>query len=278
MAALLILVKVYAWISTGSLGVLAALVDSLLDLFASLINMLAVRYAMMPADDDHRYGHGKAEALAGLAQAAFISSSALFLIIFTVERLAHPNPISSIDTGTGIIIFSILITTALVLFQNHVVSRTGSVAIKADSLHYRADLLTNTGILAGLLLYLWGWTSADTIIALLIGIYILECAIKIGYESTQLLLDRELPEAEQQQILKIAQKESSVIEVHGLRTRLSGQTRFVQMHLVLKDDPSLSQAHEISERVEIALKETFDDIDIIIHQDPESEMLGHKHR
>lgn len=270
-ATILILVKLYAWFSTSSMGVLAALVDSILDLFASVVNMIAVRYAMMPADEEHRYGHGKAEALAGLGQAAFISSSAIFLIIYTIERMVHPTGIESAGLGTTVILLSILLTLGLVLFQQYVVNQTGSIAVKADSLHYRADLLTNAGILLGLLLYIWGWEYADSVIALLIGMYILECAVKIGSESLQLLLDRALPEHEQAQIMTIASRPDEVLEVHDLRSRQSGQTKFVQMHVVLDGRLNLLEAHAICESIEDDLQSAIEGLDVIIHQDPHTE-------
>lgn len=270
----LLILKLYAWFATGSMGVLAALVDSLLDLCASLVNMVAVRYAMVPPDDDHRFGHGKAEALAGLGQATFIASSALFLIIYTVERIVHPEIIESVEVGTSIIVISIVMTGILVLFQRYVVKVSGSVAIKADSLHYTSDLITNAGILLGLALYVAGWLYADPVIALLIGAYILKCAIEIGYESVQLLLDRELSEEDLKTIVDIANKPKEVIEIHDLRTRQSGRTKFIQFHLVLNGELALNEAHRISDRVENELNQAFPGADILIHQDPHTVIDG----
>jgi len=267
----LLLLKLYAWFATGSMGILAALVDSLLDLAASLINMFAVRYAMMPADDEHRFGHGKAEALAGLGQSAFIASSALFLIIYTVERIVHPELIESVDIGTSVILISMVATLFLVLYQRRVVKVTGSVAIKADSLHYASDLISNTGIMLGLVLYYYGWLYSDPVIALIIGLYILKCSAQIGHDSIQLLLDRELPEEEQQVIRKLATSHPEVVSVHDVRTRQSGRTKFIQLHLVLDGQLSLIQAHDLSDEVEAEIKLAFDDVDIIIHQDPHTE-------
>jgi ferrous-iron efflux pump FieF len=267
----LLLFKLWAWFATGSMGILAALVDSLLDLGASLINMFAVRYAMVPPDDEHRFGHGKAEALAGLGQSAFIASSALFLIIYTVERIVHPEMIESVDIGSGVIILSMAVTFILVVYQRYVVRVTGSVAIRADSLHYASDLITNGGILVGLVLYNAGWLYSDPVIAMLIGIYILKCAVDIGHESIQLLLDRELPEEEQEIIRKLAIAHPEVIGVHDVRTRQSGRTKFIQLHLVLNGQLSLSEAHDLSDIVEAEINAAFDDVDIIIHQDPHTE-------
>lgn len=273
-ALVLLIVKCYAWLETGSMGVLAALVDSLLDLGASLINMFAVRYALMPADDEHRFGHGKAEALAGLAQALFIVSSAVFLIIYAIDRMMHPEQLVSIDIGVSVITFSIVLTFILVAYQYYVVKMTGSIAVKADSVHYSSDLLTNAGILLGLGLYSMGWVYPDPVIGLFIGVYILKCALEIGYESVQLLLDRELPEREQQIIHELATKHPDVIEVHDVRTRQSGQTKFIQLHLVLDGDLTLLEAHVLTEEVENSLRKEFQYADILIHQDPHTESVS----
>ncbi len=272
-AAVLLLAKLYAWFMTGSIGILAALVDSLLDLFASLVNMLAVRYAMVPPDQEHRFGHGKAEALAGLGQSIFIASSSLFLLIYSVERMIHPELIEEVQVGTYVIFFSILLTSILVAYQRFVVRKTGSMAIKADSLHYASDLISNLGILLGLMLYEMGWLYSDPIIALLIGIYILKCAVQIAYDAIQLLLDRALPEEEQLTIKQIVATFPEVLEVHGLRTRQSGRTKFIQLHLVMDGHKSLQEAHKLSDRVDAAIRQAFEDVDILIHQDPHTEAV-----
>jgi len=270
----LLILKLYAWFATGSLGILAALVDSLLDLGASVINMFAVRYALEPADEEHRFGHGKAEALAGLGQSLFIASSAIFLVIYTVERLLNPQLIASPEVGSWVMLISMALTLILVIYQRRVVAVTGSIAIKADSLHYSADLVTNAGILIGLGLYYFGWLYSDPIIALLIGLYIFKCAAEIGYESIQLLLDRELPKEEQERIRELAAVTEGVIEVHDVRTRQSGQTKFIQLHLVMDGHLSLFEAHQLSDKVETVLRQSFPNADIIIHQDPHTEVLS----
>lgn len=273
-AAFLLLLKLYAWLVTGSVGVLAALLDSLIDLFASLLNLFAVRWALVPPDDEHRFGHGKAESLAGLGQAIFIVSSALFLVLASVERLLHPQLIEEAQTGSVIVLLSLLITSLLLTFQRYVVKATGSVAIKADSLHYASDVLGYVAIAAGLLLHDAGWFYVDPAVGLLIGAFILKSAGSIAYESVQALMDRELPESEQQQVLDIARAGEGVIEAHDLRTRLSGRTRFIQLHLVFDGNLSLSETHRLSEQVERRLRETFHDADVIIHQDPHTEAKG----
>lgn len=273
-ALILLVAKVVAWFWTGSVGVLASLVDSMLDLLASGVNMLAIRYAMMPPDREHRFGHGKAEALAGLGQATFIASSAIFLLMFSVERIVHPELIESLDLGFGVVGFSIVLTSVLVMFQRYVVKETGSLAIKADSLHYAADFLSNLGVLLGLALYYFGWLYSDPIVALAIALFILKSAFDIGREAVQLLMDRGLPEAEQREVYDVALSHPDVEEVHELRTRQSGRTRFVQMHLVMDGALSLSEAHRISDEVERSVRDLFDEVDILIHQDPHTEKLA----
>ena len=179
-ALVLILVKIAAWLATDSVAMLSSLVDSILDAAASMLNLLAVRQALMPADKEHRFGHGKAEPLAGLGQAAFIAGSAVFLLFEATTRLIHPQPVAQGTLGVGVMVFSILLTAALVGFQRFVIRRSGSMAIGADSLHYLSDLATNLSIIAALVLaYQFGITIADPLFALGIGLYILYSAWRI---------------------------------------------------------------------------------------------------
>ncbi len=267
-ASLLIGVKFAAWLLTGSLSVLSSLVDSLLDVAASLINFFAVRYALTPADEEHRFGHGKAEYLAGLAQSTFIGGSALFLIMMSIDRLLHPQPLQKLGVGIGVMAFSIAATLILIGIQRYVIRRTDSVAIKADSLHYLTDLLTNAAIVLALLLSAFGWSGFDPLFALGIAMYILYSAWRIGYESVQMLLDRELPQDIQSRILAIAEGHDQVSSVHEMRTRQGGHTKFIQLHLVMNPDMSLTEAHRVADEVERAIRKEFKDADVIIHQDP----------
>jgi ferrous-iron efflux pump FieF len=273
-ALFLLLLKLYGWMLTGSVGLLATLVDSLIDLFASLINLFAVRWAFTPPDSEHRFGHGKAEALAGLGQAAFILSSSIFLLLTSVERLLSPKIVEEVATGTAIILISLLATLALIAFQRYVIRRTGSVAVKADRLHYVSDVLCYLGIGIALPLAGYGYFFADPLIGLAIGIFIASSAFRIGYDAVQLLMDRELPEQERQQVLDIARAGEGVLEVHGLRTRQSGQMRFIQLHLVFDGRRSLLETHTLSDRVEERLRQAFQNADILIHQDPHTEAVS----
>ena len=267
-AALLIIIKLFAWQATDSVGILASLVDSVMDMAASLINLFAVSHALRPADNEHRFGHGKTESLAGLGQSAFIAGSAFFLILQAINRFTNPEPVDNLLPGMGIIATSLVITIGLVLLQRHTVKKTGSVAIKADELHYKGDIFSGIGILFALLLTDAGFTFADPLIGFLIGLYILFCAWGIGWESIQTLMDRELPQDIQNQIETIAIGHSQVLGIHDYRTRQSGLINFVQMHIDLDKNMSLAEAHSIAEEVEANIKSVFPNTDVIIHQDP----------
>ncbi len=271
-ATLLTLSKLVAALMTGSLSVLASLVDSIMDVAASGINLLAVHYSLQPPDSEHRFGHGKAEPLAGLAQAAFIAGSAVFLILHAMNRLLHPQPLSDELVGFAVLGFSMLATTLLLLFQNYVIRRTASTAIRADALHYATDLLTNAVAIIAIGLAWLGWPLADPLLAIGIAGYILWSAGEIAYDSIQLLMDRELPPAVPAQVKEIANSHTQVRGVHALRTRSSGQTYFIQLHLVLDDQLPLIIAHQVADEVEAMILEAFPNADVLIHQDPVSEM------
>ncbi|MGL6316126.1 CDF family cation-efflux transporter FieF [Vibrio sp. WXL103] len=269
-ATFLLIVKVIVWWLTGSVSLLASLIDSLLDIAASLVNLLVVRYALQPADREHTFGHGKAESLAALAQAMFISGSACFLILNGVDRFFRPHELNSPELGVYVSLFAMLVTLALVRFQKYVVGKTGSQAIAADSLHYQTDLYMNAAIMLALGLSWFGFTQADAIFAIGIGVFILVSAFKMVREATQTLLDRKLPDSEIEQIHAECRKEPGVLGIHQVRTRMSGPTRFIQLHLELEDTMPLIEAHTIADRVEERILVLFPDSDVMIHQDPYS--------
>ena len=267
-ATLLIAGKLIAWLMTDSSTLLASLTDSFMDVSASIINLLAIRYALAPADDEHRFGHGKAESLAGLIQSAFISGSALLLVMHGISSLLKQAPIERLEAGLWVSGGSIVLTLLLVCFQSFVIRKTNSVAIKADMLHYRSDLLLNAGVLLALVLAGQGWYWADGLFAILIGLFLLWGAGHIGYESVQALLDRQLPVEEQARIMALCCAVEGVHGVHDLRTRQSGPTRFVQLHLELDDQIPLVKAHQIADEAELAVRQAFERMDVIIHMDP----------
>ena len=267
-AFLLIIVKLVAWIVTGSSSILAALTDSLMDITTSIINLLAIKVALQPADNEHRFGHGKAESLAGLAQAAFISGSAVFLLFNSISALVNKQQIVASNIGIAVMIFSVLITIALVLFQSYIVKKTGSLAIKADSLHYRTDIALNGAVLLSLILSGLGWYWADGLFAIAVSLYILHGAWEIGTQSVDALMDKQLPKSEEEQIIKMAYHIEGVLGVHDLRTRQSGNTKFIQLHLELDDNLSLYEAHNKADKLEAELEQVFPQVDILIHLDP----------
>ncbi|KZD10329.1 cation-efflux pump FieF [Oceanibaculum pacificum] len=268
-ALILIVVKFAAWLMTDSVALLSSLIDSALDAFASLVNLLAIRQALVPPDREHRFGHGKAEPLAALAQSAFITGSAIFLLIEAARRLWQPQPTSQEGVGIAVMMFSIAVTVGLVAYQAHVVRRTSSLAITADSLHYKGDLLINVSIIVSLVLSGWfGVTLADPVFALGIAGYLIFTAWGILREALDMLMDRELPADERQAILDIVRREPAVLGVHDLRTRSAGQRRFVQMHLELDGAMSLKAAHDIADSVEAAVEAAFPAAEVIVHQDP----------
>ena len=269
-AGVLIVVKLAAWVATGSVAVLASLVDSALDAIASAINFVAVRHALQPADREHRFGHGKAEAIAGLAQSAFVAGSAVFLAVESASRLIVPREIAHGDIGVAAILFSMVLTFALVRFQSVVVARTGSTAISADSLHYRADLLVNATIIGALGAATWLDASwIDAVAALLIAGYILRSAWAIMRTALDGLMDRELPDADRERIVAIVRSHPETRGVHDLRTRRAGLQPFVQFHLELDGSMTLLEAHAVSDRVEAAIVAAFPGAEVIVHQDPE---------
>ena len=269
-AVTLILAKTLAWIVTDSVSLLAALIDSTLDAIASLVNLLAVRHAVTPADREHRFGHGKAEALAGLAQSAFIAGSAGLLLLQSGRRLVNPVPLESWGPGIAVMLFSIAATLALLVFQRYVVRRTDSTAIKADALHYRTDFLLNVSVILALWLAGQGWSGFDALIAIGIALYILHSAWAIVRQSLDHLMDRELPAGEREVIEQIATSHPAVRGMHDLRSRRSGMATFLQLHLEVDDDLSLVEAHTISDEVEWKLQEAYPTAEIIIHIDPAS--------
>ena len=269
-ALVLIVAKTIAWGISDSVSLLATLIDSTLDALASLINLIAVRHALSPADKEHRFGHGKAEALAGLGQAAFITGSACFLLLESGRRIANPVELESYGVGMGVMLLSIVATLALLRFQRYVIRKTDSTAIKADALHYRTDLLVNGSVIVALWLSVQGWAGFDALFAIGIAIYILYSAWEIVKQAFDHLMDRELPNAERDKIIGIANLHEAVHGMHDLRSRRAGMATFIQLHLELDDDLTLLQAHKISDEVEASLQAVYPGAEIIIHIDPVS--------
>jgi len=268
-ASLLIVVKLFAFVLTDSISILSTLIDSLLDAAASVVNLIAVRHALVPADREHRFGHGKAEPLAAVGQAIFITGSAVFLLIEASQRFFSPQPIVHSEVGIAVMVFSIVATLALVTLQRHVIRRTGSLAISADQLHYTGDLLVNGAVIVALVLAAqFGWRFVDPIFGIGIALYILYNAWQIAAGALDMLMDRELPEEERSRIHDVIVSHAGVLGHHDLRTRASGPQIFIQCHIELDPGLSLLQAHAIADAVENDLRTAFPGAEVIIHQDP----------
>ncbi|QBF28616.1 cation diffusion facilitator family transporter [Pseudomonas tructae] len=267
-ASILILSKALAWWLSGSVSLLAGLTDSALDGVASFLNLLAVHYALRPADDDHRYGHGKAEAMAGMAQALFIGVSAVLIGVQALERLQNPQPLGDTGVGIAVMLLSLVLTIGLLTLQAKVIRITGSTAVRADSLHYRSDLLLNGSILVALLLARFGWPQLDAIFGLGIALYILWSALQIARESSSILMDQELPGDISEQMLALACSVPGVRGAHDLRTRVSGSHWFVQLHLELPGDLSLTQAHALCDQAAAAINSKYPKAEVLVHADP----------
>lgn len=268
-AVTLIGAKAAAWLITDSVSMLSSLIDSSLDLIASLVTFFAVRHALTPADADHRFGHGKAEALAGLTQAGFIAASGGGLLLTVGERLFHPHPVQNEVVGLYVSALAVVLTLGLVSFQSYVVRRSGSLAIGADRAHYFTDLVTNLAV--GAALYAsaaLGQPMIDVVVATGVALYLLTGAWHVARISLDVLMDRELADGERQRIVEIARARPEVRDVHDLRTRSAGLTKFIQLHVELDPSYRLTEAHAIGDQVEAEIRKAFPDAEIILHVDP----------
>jgi ferrous-iron efflux pump FieF len=266
---ILIVLKFAAWLATGSVALLSSLIDSLLDVIAAIVNLVAVRHALEPADREHRFGHGKAEPLAALGQSAFLAGGALLLVFEAISRLVTPEPIAHAGLGIVVMIASLLLDGALVLYQRYVVAKTHSLAIGADELHFRSDMVVNVGVLAALLLdQLIAAPILDPIFGGAIGLWIIIGSVRLFRLSMSQLMDRELPDADRARIRRIAEAAPEVTAVHDLKTRAAGPTAFIQLHLEMDGAMDLRRAHEIADGVEAQLRDAYPHAEIIIHQDP----------
>jgi ferrous-iron efflux pump FieF len=267
-ALILVLLKLYAWFVTDASAMLASATDSILDLFASIMNVVILRFALAPADKEHKFGHGKAESLAGLVQAAFVLGSALLLVFNGVDRIINPQQVVRTEVGIGVSVIAIAMTLMLVMLQKYVISRTRSVAISADALHYQSDLLLNLGVLAALFLSQGYWLQADGVFTVAVGIFLLVGAGKIMWTSVHHLMDHELTETELSVIKKIILNHQGAHGLHELRTRQAGPDRFIQFHLELDEKLSLLEAHSIGEAIEAEIIQALAPCEVFIHHDP----------
>lgn len=268
-AVILVTSKLAAYLASGSVSLLSSLVDSTTDLLASLVTLFGVALASRPADSQHRFGHGKAEPLAALAQAAFITGSAAFLAIEAVNRLWAPEPLHHAPVAVGVMVLSIVLTAGLLAFQRYVVTRTASVAVKADRLHYAGDLAMNAAIIGALLAtQMTGLTFLDSLCALGIAVWLLRSAGEVAQEALNLLMDRELPEEDRRRILDVVASHPLHKGVHDLRTRTDGVSVFVELHLEFDPHTTVRDAHYVTDEIEADLRRLFPGLEASIHQEP----------
>jgi len=267
-AVMLIALKLIAVLSTNAISMMASLIDSTMDLFASLITLIAVRIALQPPDEDHRFGHGKAEPLAALAQATFIAGSGAFLLLQAVQRLIRPQSIETVDLGIAVMLVSMAATGFLLLFQRHVIRVTQSPAIKADAAHYGSDFLVNAATIAALWLAHGGMNWVDPVFGATVGGFILFSAWFVGRKAMDQLMDREVLDGSEAKIHDIALSHPRVKAADHIRTRMAGRTMIIQLYIYLQDDLNLARAHIIGDEVAALIQEKFPGADILIHEEP----------
>lgn len=260
--------KLVAWIDEQSISILASFTDSLIDICASVVSFIAIRVAYTPADEDHQFGHGKAESLSALMQAAFIFGSAVMLAVQGVERLLNPVKLETFTTSGSVMLFSIVLTVVLVLYQRWVAKKTGSLAVAADSAHYVGDILANIAVLFALLAVYWGIWWLDPVVALVIVLILLYSAFDIIKDALAMLMDQSLPVEDVNHIKDLVTSVKGVLGVHDIKTRKSGRTEFIQLHVEMAGQLVLQQAHELGDKIEIKVKQNYPNADIIIHHDP----------
>ena len=272
MAVTLIVLKSWAAYETNSTAMLGSLADSGLDLIASLVVLLGVRIAAQPADYDHRFGHGKAEALASLVQVILITISAIFIAVRAVQRLLAGAQTADAELGIGVSLLAMILTVALISYQRHVVRRTGSLAIGTDRLHYSSDLLLNGSVILALALDQFaGLPGADAVFGLLIALWLLWGAWKASSHAFDQLMDREWPDDLRERFLAAAKEYPELAGLHDLRTRSSGTHYFAQFHVWVPAQWTVQEAHDRLDAVEEALQERFPGTEILIHVDPEGQ-------
>jgi len=268
-AGILIAIKTIAFLITDSVSLLTSLMDSTFDAIASSITLISVIHAAYPADKHHRFGHGKLEALSALGQALFILGSAGYLFFESIHRFIHPQPIKEAAIGISVMVLSIALTGVLIAFQLYVIRKTKSIAISGDHLHYKGDLLMNISVIIALILsYYSSWLYFDPLFAMVITFFLLYSVWKLGKISFGILLDEEMPDNDRAKIEKLVLAHPATRAIHDLRTRNSGSQGFIEFHLELDGNLSLTKAHGITEEIELTIYKKFPKVGILIHQEP----------
>lgn len=271
-AIFLVSLKAVGYFATGSLSLLSSLADSASDIVASLGTYIGVKTALRPADADHRFGHGKAEAMAALGTAAFVLGSATFMVVESVDRIISHVPVAHGTFGLFVMTISIAVTAGLVWFQAYAVRRSGSHAIAADAVHYQADLAMNAAVIVALLLTMWtGFALIDAFFAIGIAAWLVWKVVPVARSAVDMLMDRELPEAQRETIIALAQAHPMVRGVHDVRTRQSGSDIFIELHVEFDPEMSLRKVHAVGAQIELAIHQNIQGADIVIHFDPEGE-------
>jgi ferrous-iron efflux pump FieF len=272
-ACFLLGLKAYAAWATGSVAMLGSLADTGLDVIASCVTLFGVRVAAMPADRDHRFGHGKAESLAALVQVGIIGVSALGIGWRAVERLIHRETTANAEYGIAVSVIAIVATLGLILFQRSVIRRTGSVAIRTDSVHYSSDLLLNLCVIVALALDQYaGFSGVDPVFGILIALWLFYGAWRASAHAVDQLMDKEWPEERRQAFIAVAARHPAGKGIHDLRTRTSGANEFAQFHIWLDPAMNVVEAHDVVDEIEAELLREFPGIEVIIHVDPEGQV------
>jgi ferrous-iron efflux pump FieF len=273
MALFLLGLKIYAAAATGSVAMLGSLADTGLDLLASLVTLFGVRIAATPPDREHRFGHGKAEALAALAQVVLISISAVAIGWRAAMRLIQEEATANAEYGIAVSLVAVAATVVLLAYQRSVIRRTGSVAIRTDNVHYQSDLLLNLSVIAALCLdqYL-GFTGADPLFGIGIALWLLWGAWAASNHALDQLMDREWPEEKRRRLIQIAASHPAGLGIHDLRTRSSGTRDFAQFHIWVDPAMTVAAAHDAVEEIEDRIKAEFPDCEVLIHLDPEGQV------
>ncbi len=270
MAVSLLGLKVWAAIATGSVSVLGSLADTALDVLASLITLYAVRLAAEPADDQHGFGHGKAEAIAALFQTFLIAASAIGICWRGISRIGSGHAPEDPELGIIVSVVAIIGTLALVSYQRYIVKQTGSVAIAADSAHYTSDLLLNASVIAALVLdALLGVRGADPLFGIAISLWLGWNAYQVARTSIDQLMDKEWPEEKRLRFLALAESHPELRGIHDFRTRTSGTSDFVQFHAWVDPAMTVAEAHRVMDEIEDRLMAEFPGTEVIIHPDPD---------
>ncbi len=270
MATVLVGLKSWAAYQTGSTAMLGSLADTGLDLLASLVTLIGVRVAAMPADDDHRFGHGKAEALVAMVQIVLISVSAIAIAWRAIDRLHNGQITAEADYGIGVSLFAIVATLGLLAYQSMVIRRTGSVAIAADNMHYKSDIALNLAVILALVLeQTFGLAGADPALGVIIAVWLLYGAYRMAQHVVDQLMDKEWPQERKLAFIDVVMRHADARGIHDLRTRSSGAHEFVQFHLWVRRDMTVLEAHNVMDAIEADLGEAFPGVEVFIHPDPE---------